>query len=241
MLQVKREDQITFLQSQALDRIPGVVHAFSTRRWAGPGDLNRVQFLAAIGATGWPLLKLKLVHSGIVIDMRDTSAANDAIEGDAAITALRGVMLGVQTADCVPILIADARGAAVAAVHAGWRGTAARITEATVVALSEKYSVNRKNLVASIGPHIGACCYEVGIDVVEAIGEPALFEYKANGAKPHLNLAEANRRQLISAGLPENQIATTSLCTRCREDLFYSYRRDRKKAGRMLSVIGMLP
>ena len=239
MLQVKRKDQITFLQSQTLQGISGVVHAFSTRRWAGLGDLNRVQFMAAIGATGWPLLKLKQVHSGTVIEMRDTSAANDAIEGDAAVTALRGVMLGVQTADCVPILIADSRGTAVAAVHAGWRGTAARITEATVATLSQKYSINPEDLVASIGPHIGVCCYEVGLEVVEAIGDPAVFEQKALEAKPYLNLAEANRRQLIGAGLPEAQIATTSLCTRCRDDLFFSYRRDGKKTRHLLSVIGM--
>src|SRR5436190_6999476 len=129
MLQVKRQEQITFLQSEALHRIPGIVHAFSTRRFAGAGagELNRVQFLAALGATGWPILKLKQVHSGVVVDMRDTSAASDAIEGDASVTALPGFVLGVSTADCVPILIADTKGRAVAAVHAGWRGTAARI------------------------------------------------------------------------------------------------------------------
>src|SRR5581483_7794982 len=132
MLQVKRQDQITFLRSEMLDRVPGTIHAFSTRRGErndfslGPASspnpmvqMNRVRFLAAIGAIGWPIIKLKQVHSGIVVDIDDTSAAGEAVEGDAAVTRLPGVMLAVQTADCVPILIADINGKAVGAVHAG--------------------------------------------------------------------------------------------------------------------------
>jgi polyphenol oxidase len=241
MLQVKRRDQITFLQSEALQRIPGITHAFSTRRYAGAGagELDRVQFLAAIGATGWPILKLKQVHSGTVVDMRNTAAANDAVEGDASVTGLSGVILGVQTADCVPILIADLTGRAVAAVHAGWRGTAARISEAVIAELCERYSVKPKDLVASIGPHIGACCYEVGLDVLAAIPDQSAFEYKTPGSKPYLDLAKANRNQLLNAGLVEQHIETSSLCTKCREDLFHSYRRDGKRTGHMLSVIGI--
>src|SRR5438477_2895852 len=123
MLQVKRQDQITFLQSEALQRVSGIIHGFSTRRGdhtdltLGPHSspnpmvqINRVRFLAAIGAAGWPIMKLKQVHSGIVVDMNDTSSANDAVEGDAAITNLQGVMLAVQTADCVPILVSEVNG-----------------------------------------------------------------------------------------------------------------------------------
>jgi len=212
--------------------VPGIVHGFSTRRWTGPGDPN-VRLLATIGAVGWPILKLKQIHSGIVVEMKDTSAASEPIEGDAAVTALKDVIVGVRTADCVPILLADSRGTAVAAVHAGWRGTAARIAEATVARLRETFSIDPQNLVAAIGPRIGVCCYEVGPDVVEAIGDPTLFEGR------HLNLGEANRRQLLNAGLAEEQIEVSSLCTKCREDLFHSYRRDRKITGHMLSVIGI--
>src|SRR5206468_3185748 len=111
--------------------------------------------------------------SGIVVDVMDTSAANDAVEGDAATTNLPGVILAVQTADCVPILLSDVNGTAVAAVHAGWRGTAAHIAETTVLKLRHKFSIEPNDLIASIGPHIGVCCYEVGDDVVEAIGNPA--------------------------------------------------------------------
>jgi len=254
MLQVKRQDQITFLQSEALQRVPGIIHGFSTRRGEhtdltlGPHtssnpmvQINRVRFLAALGGAGWPIMKLKQVHSGIVVDMNDSAAANDAVEGDAAVTDIKGIVLGVQTADCVPILIADSRGAAVAAIHAGWRGTAARIVEATVARFQEKFSIDPKSLIASIGPHIGVCCYEVGNDVLEGIAKPSVFEQKPEWPKPHLNLAEANRLQLVSAGLADHQIEMSSLCTRCREDLFHSYRRDGKKTGHMLSVIGIAP
>src|SRR6266850_6470398 len=132
MLQVKRQDQITFLQSEALNRVPGIIHGFSTRRGdhtdltLGPHSssnpmvqINRVRFLAAIGAAGWPIMKLKQVHSAVVRDIDDTSAAGEALEGDAAVTALPGVILGIQTADCVPILVADSQARAVAAIHAG--------------------------------------------------------------------------------------------------------------------------
>jgi YfiH family protein len=254
MLQVKRQDQITFLQSEALSRVPGIIHAFSTRRserrdlTLGPHSssdprvqINRIRFLAAVEAPGWPIMKLKQVHSGVVADMDDSSAATDAVEGDASVTAIKGVMLGVQTADCVPILIVDACGRAVAAIHAGWRGTASRIAESTVARLRAKFSIDPKDLIASIGPHIGVCCYEVGNDVVDAIAYPALFEYKPEWTRPHLNLAEANRRQLVNSGLVDRQVEISSLCTRCREDLFHSYRRDGKKTGHMLSVIGIVP
>jgi YfiH family protein len=254
MLQVNRRDQITFLQSEKLSSIPGIVHAFSTRRserndfTLGPANspnpmvhINRARFGAAIGAPGWPILKLKQVHSGIVVDMDDTSAAGEAVEGDASVTSLRGVAIGIQTADCVPILVTDSNATAVAAIHAGWRGTAARIAEATVARLREKYGVEPESLLAVIGPHIGVCCYEVGPEVVEAFSEPAAVERRPDWPKPHLNLGEANRRQLLSAGIPEAQIEISSLCTRCREDLFHSYRRDGKRMGHLLSVIGIAP
>jgi YfiH family protein len=254
MLQVKRQDQITFIHSEALGRIAGTIHAFSTRRgerqdltlgpYSSPNPMvhiNRVRFLAAIGAAGWPIMKLKQVHSGIVADIDDTSAANEAVEGDAAITNLKGVMLGVQTADCVPILVSEVHGTAVAAIHAGWRGTAARIAETTILRLREKFSIDPKDLTASIGPHIGVCCYEVGDDVVQTMASPALFEYRPERLKPHLNLAAANRQQLVNAGLAEERIEISSLCTRCRADLFHSYRRDGKNTGHMLSVIGIAP
>ncbi len=252
MLQVKRVSQITFLHSEALDRVPRIAHAFSTRRaerneftlGAASGNpvvqMNRIRFLSAIGTAGWPLLKLKQTHSAIVSDMESTLAATEPVEADAAVTRLQGAVLGIQTADCVPILVADSEARAVAAIHAGWRGTAARIAESTVSRLFSDFGIDPKDLTVSIGPHIGVCCYEVGEEVVEAIGDPAAFERREEWPRAHLNLAQANRRQLLNAGLRDQQIEISSLCTQCREDLFYSYRRDGKKAGRMLSVIGIV-
>lgn len=254
MLQVKRQDQITFLHSEALDNISGVVHAFSTRRGErndfslGPANspnpmvhINRARFVAAIGAPGWPIIKLKQVHSGVVVDIDDTSAASDAVEGDAAVTSVRGIMLGVQTADCVPILIADSEGRAAAAIHAGWRGTAARIVEASVARLVEKFHIDTTALTAAIGPHIGVCCYEIGEDVLSAMPDSNSIERRAEWPKPHLNLLHANRQQLLKAGIPESHIHVSSLCTKCRGDLFHSFRRDGKAMGHMFSIIGLAP
>jgi YfiH family protein len=254
MLQVKRQDQITFLHSEALDRLPGVVHAFSTRRSErndfslGPVNspnpmvhINRARFVAAAGAPGWPLIKLKQVHSGITVDIDDSSAAGEAVEGDAAVTETRGVMLGIQTADCVPILLADTAGAAVAAVHAGWRGTESRIVAAAVTRLKARFGIEPKNLVAAIGPHIGVCCFEVGEEVAVKFEDPEVVVRQAEWAKPHLDLETANRNQLTMAGIPPAQIENSSLCTKCRADLFHSYRRDGKAMGHMLSVIGLAP
>jgi len=219
MLQIKRRDQITFLQSEALSRVPGIVDGFSTRRGdrtdlsLGPHpstnprvQMNLLRFLEAVGAPGWPIMKLRQVHSAKVVDITDTSAANEAVEGDAAVTGLRGIVLGIQTADCVPVLIADLRGTAVAAIHAGWRGTASRIVESTVGKLRKKFSFDPRDLIAAVGPHIGICCYEVGQDVVDAIGDRVVFESRPDWTRPHLNLADANRRQLINSGLLAEQI-----------------------------------
>jgi YfiH family protein len=254
MLQVKRKDQISFVHSEMLEKVPNLVHAFSTRRSdrndfsLGPVDspnpmihMNRARFLAAIGAPGWPIIKLKQIHSSIIVDVDDTSAAGEAVAGDAVVTSVRGVALAVQTADCVPILIADAEGRAVTAIHAGWRGTAARIAESAVTRLLEKFRLDRQSLIAVIGPHIGVCCYEVGEEVVDAISEHTVIETRPDWPKPHLNLASANQRQLLAAGIPDKQIEVSSLCTKCRSDLFHSYRRDGRRMGHLLSVIGLVP
>ncbi len=254
MLQVNRIAHVTLLSSPALAAIPGIVHGFSTRRaehnefTLGPLgsenpaiQINRARFLSAVEMPGWPLLKLKQIHSDAIHDMTDTSAANEALEGDAALTQLGGAVLGIQTADCVPILIADRRGRAVAAIHAGWRGTASQIAQKSVGRLAASYGIPAHDLIAVIGPHNAVCCYEVGEEVVAAINDPAAVLRKPEWTKPHLNQALANQRQLIAAGIPEDQIVVSNLCTQCRGDLFYSYRREGKRAGRMLSVIGILP
>jgi hypothetical protein len=150
-------------------------------------------------------------------------------------------MLGVQTADCVPILVAEAGGRVAAAIHAGWRGTAARIAESAIQRLRARFNADPQYLTAAIGPHIRVCCYEVGEEVADSVREPAAIERREAWPKPHLSLAEANRRQLLNSGIPGERIEISLLCTSCRQDLFHSYRRDGKRAGRMLSVIGIEP
>ena len=254
MLQANRVAQITVLSEPALSGIPRIVHGFSTRRaehnafTLGSSNsenpavqMNRARFLDAVRMTGWPLLKLKQVHSNIVHDMKDTWAASQPVEGDGAITALAGAALGIQTADCVPILIADRHARVAAAVHAGWRGTAGRIAEIAVNEMVRTYGVSPEDLTAVVGPHNAVCCYEVGEEVVAAIGDPAAIVRKPEWPKPHLDQAIANKRQLMEAGIPEMQVIASTLCTQCRGDLFYSYRREGQRTGRMLSVIGILP
>jgi len=254
MLQANRVSQITVLSEAALSAIPRIVHGFSTRRaehnafTLGPSNsenpaiqMNRARFLDAVGMTGWPLLKLKQTHSNIVHDFRDTWAASQPVEGDGAITALGGAALGIQTADCVPILIADKNARVIAAVHAGWRGIASRITENSVRKMTQAYGVAPEDLTAVIGPHNAVCCYEVGEEVVAAVNDSAAILRKPEWAKAHLDQALANKRQLSEAGIPEAQILVSTLCTQCRPDLFYSYRQEGERTGRMLSVIGILP
>jgi YfiH family protein len=254
MLQANRVSQITVLSEPALSAIPGIVHGFSTRRaehsafTLGPTasenpavQINRTRFLDAVGMTGWPLLKLKQTHSNTVHEFKDTWAASQPVEGDGAITALGGAALGIQTADCVPILIADKKGRVVAAIHAGWRGTAGRIAEQAVKQMTRANGVAAEDLTAVIGPHNAVCCYEVGEEVVEAVNDPEAILRKPEWARPHLNQALANKRQLRDAGIPDAQVLVSNLCTQCRGDLFYSHRREGERTGRMLSVIGILP
>src|SRR5262249_38891552 len=150
-------------------------------------------------------------------------------EGDALITAADGLWVGVKTADCIPILLADPTQHVVAAAHAGWRGTVARIAQKTVEALAARWGSRPKDLVGAIGPGIGECCFEVGPEVAVEFGRPAV--------RTHVDLIESNRRQLTDAGVPLESISVAGMCTFCHPAKFHSFRRDREKAGRMFSVI----
>jgi YfiH family protein len=251
MLHTHRESNITFLRASILDSIPGLVHAFSTRR-AEAGDLslggdsrvvqdNRDRFMAAVGLEAWPTVRLKQIHSNVVHWVSDNEFLNESAKGDAVGTSLRGVALGVVTADCVPILVGDRSGRAIGAAHAGWRGTSEGVVRRMVDTMVSENGVSAGELSAAVGPHIGVCCMEVGEEVFDWFGQPEIFERRDDWPKPHLNLGEANRLQLIAAGVPPERIQVSTLCTRCRDDMFHSYRRDQQQAGRMLSVIGLQP
>jgi YfiH family protein len=151
-------------------------------------------------------------------------------EGDALLENVPGAVVAVKTADCIPVLLIDERLRAVAAVHAGWRGTAARIAAAAVAAMRERFGTRAEDVHAAIGPGIGKCCYEVGAEVAARFGEQG---------RAHIDLAAENRRQLEEIGVTPSRIYASNLCTMCRGEEFHSFRRDKEAAGRLLSFAGI--
>jgi hypothetical protein len=177
---------------------------------------------------------LKQVHGCAVA----TTPWSEPPEADASMTNAKGILLAIETADCLPVLMVDPVHRRVAAAHAGWRGAAARVAREAVRAVAGAGS-DPVNLLVALGPAIGPCCYEVGPDVEEAFGSSgSRFFVPGPAARKHLDVVAANRAQLEEAGVPAANIHSLDLCTRCREDLFFSYRRDGASAGRMISVIG---
>jgi YfiH family protein len=225
-------DEMKVLTSPLLSGVPGLAHGFG-QRVAGPRERARETAKRILGRTG-KVFFLKQVH-GCTVAVPPWSQPPEA---DASVTGETGTVLAIETADCLPVLIVDPIGRRTAAAHAGWRGTAAGIARRTVEALVEMGS-NPRDLLAALGPAIGRCCYEVGGEVEESFGpEGAAFFFPGQGERPHLDLVAANRAQLLEAGLESTGIDSLDLCTRCREDLFFSYRRDGGSAGRMISAVG---
>jgi purine-nucleoside/S-methyl-5'-thioadenosine phosphorylase / adenosine deaminase len=209
---------------------------------------NRRRFLEAIGAGQSPLITARQTHS----TERFTIELPEHVRGprpdcDAMITRMQGVLLAVQTADCLPVLIGDTKTGAMAAIHAGWRGTAGRIVERTVADLMLVHGVNTLDCIAALGPAACARCYEVGEDVIARYKSEfgywrnLLVDFKENG-KAHLDIRAANVQQLIFCGFSEDQIYVTDYCTMHQNELFFSYRREGNgqpsNVGRSLSVIG---
>jgi len=223
----------------ALAGVPGLVHGFEQRLGLARGEdreESRRRVAHALAARG-RLLLLKQVHGAAV-----TVAPWDGTpEADAAVAVGPRLLLGVETADCLPILIVDPRRRAVAVAHAGWRGTAAGVTTRAVEALVAAGS-QPGDLLAALGPSIGPCCYEVGEELREAFGPSgAAFFRPGPRGRPHLDLRAANLEQLVAAGLPARQIDHVRDCTACRADLYHSYRRDGPGAGRMINFVGWGP
>ena len=219
----------------ALSAIPGLVHGFEQR--AAPRgetrELGRARVARALEGRG-RLLTMKQVHGATVLE----APWDGTLEGDAALATRPGVLLGIETADCLPVFVVDPRLQMVAAVHAGWRGTAARVVRRAVEALLARGS-DADFLVVAVGPGIGPCCYEVGGEVRAAFGEGgAGFFGPGPHGRPHLDLRAANVRQLLDTGIPPQRIHHVADCTRCRSDLYHSYRREGPGGGRMLSFVG---
>ena len=268
-------------------------HGFSTRRGGvsqvycangAPGELNlgftdaddrgavvrnRAKLAEAVtGNAGTTLVTIRQIHSTAVVVARQTDAARERpLKADAVMTCEPGMLLGVQTADCIPVLVADLKRRAVAAFHAGWRGTVNRIVENGIGRMRVEFGSRPEDLVAAIGPGIGVCCYAVGEEVLSSFESqfsyfnelfrevydtdpvrtkyPLLFltqrapGHSSIGPSLHLNLIEANRRQLMAAGLSSRSIKVVGGCTSCQTEMFFSHRASQGHAGRMLSVIGI--
>ena len=201
--------------------------------------------------------------------MSSRSRPPEPCRGDAVITQAPGLLLSVQAADCVPILLVDKRQRVVAAVHAGWRGTLARIVAKTLGRMRFEFGTRPADVLAAVGPAIGRCSYEVGPEVAQDFSSQFAnaaewfdgpFERLAAGVPPvllpwltmmppghepppervWLDLRAANRWQLVDAGVPARNITASTLCTACRTDLLFSYRREGKNTGRMMAIIGIL-
>jgi len=221
----------------ALSAIPGLVHGFEQRASGLPAETREAghaRVSAELQGLGGRLLLLGQVHGAAVA----FAPWEGRPEADAAVAASPGWLLGIQTADCLPVLLVDPKRRLVAAAHAGWRGTAAGVAGRAVEALITRGS-RPEDLVAALGPGIGPCCYEVGDEVREAFSPSgaAFFRPGPNG-RPHLDLRAANARQLADAGLLPEALHHVADCTRCRADLYPSYRRDGRGAGRMISFVG---
>jgi hypothetical protein len=228
-----------------------------------------IEWLAAKNGdcAGWPLIQLKQIHSATV--HRVDTAPREPLPGDGIITDTPGLLLAIKTADCVPVLVADVKRRAVGAFHAGWRGTAARIVEKGVGEMRRQFGSMPGDLRAAIGPCIRRCCYQVGSEVraefdsqfrysgdlfeevfdADAIHVryPMLFltarapGHSELGPELHLDLVEANRRQLEEAGLRAEHISIVDGCTACDTKRFFSHRAEFGKTGRMMAVIGIRP
>ncbi|MBZ5673962.1 MAG: peptidoglycan editing factor PgeF [Acidobacteriia bacterium] len=201
---------MSFLTSSLLENFDWLEHGFGTRQ-SNPAQ------------TG--MASVKQIHSDVAFVAHEPGCVG---EGDALLTRTPGIAVSVRTADCFPILLVDRDTRAVAAVHAGWRGTAAGILATTLARMRSEFGTEPGNVLAAIGPGIGQCCYEVGLEVARQFG-------MAQAGK--LDLAVENRDQLVAAGVQPTGIELVGGCTFCHPAQFYSWRRDRDRAGRMVSFI----
>jgi polyphenol oxidase len=293
----KTIQKLKVLRAEHLSAFPWLVHGFSTRargfsRVYGRSDLNlgftkedsravvernRAEFLKAVGATKHklrgsktvsallPLITLRQIHSDIIHSV--DSVPTEPLVGDGLLTSTPGILLAIQTADCLPVILVDSNRRAVGVFHAGWRGTVKRIVEKGVGEMIRHFGSRPRDLKAAIGPGIHGCCYEVGEEVRAkfesqfAYAEKLFREVKESDPvrekypllfltarapghselpkKIFLDLVEANRRQLLAAGLLAKNIEASPICTNCNTNLLFSYRAEKGKTGRMMGVAGI--
>jgi YfiH family protein len=285
--------QLEIVKIPEWSKIPWLLHGFSTRTGGATtvyrldqrtGELNlgftasdnrenvlanRRLFISAVAQqTAMPLVTLKQIHSSVVRVVSKSDAGDQAThKADGMMTNEPGILLGIQTADCMPVLVADSKKRVVAAFHAGWRGTLKRIVQNGVGRMRLEFGSRPEDLIAAIGPGIATCCYAVGEEVHTKFESqfgyatglfsevydsnpvkekyPLLFltarapGHSNTGPALHLDLVEANRRQLLDAGLQASNISVQGDCTCCRTDRYFSHRAEHGFTGRSLSVVGI--
>ena len=221
--------------SQNLSNIGRVVHGFLNKNFIG--DLEDVAHCSGLNR----IHTIKQVHSNVVFLLNDNVTGNKTTEGDAIVTSMRNLGVGIYTADCVPLLLVDGDARVVAAVHAGWRGTLSGIVNRTISRMEKDYGIFSSKISAAVGPSIGMCCYEVGEEValqfMEKYDKCSEFLCKRNDSKYHIDLRMANVRNLVDAGVSNFEVM--DICTMCNGD-FHSYRREGRGVGRQLSFIGLV-
>jgi len=232
-------------------------------------EQNRALFLSRLGAVSgkkpWPLVTLRQIHSDLIHCINEVP--DYPLVGDGLITNKPEILIGVQTADCLPVILVDIKRRAAGVFHAGWRGTIKRIVEKGLGEMRYAFGTSPRDVRAAIGPGIHGCCYEVGPELREqfeaqfAYGADLFREVKESDPvrekypllfltarapghselpkKIYLDLVEANRRQLIESGIPRKNISASPLCTACRSDLLFSYRAEKGVTGRMMGVAGI--
>jgi purine-nucleoside/S-methyl-5'-thioadenosine phosphorylase / adenosine deaminase len=239
---------VPFIQSGLLAGFP---HGFTTRRGGGSAPpFDSLNLGGSVGddparvAANWRLVeretglgfaRVRQVHGARVV--RLDAATPPATEADAILCRTPGVAACVSVADCVPVLLADPESGAVAAVHAGWRGTVARAAAEAVRALAEEAGVPAARLLAVVGPAIGPCCYEVSPELADRFAAEIGREVVREGRAPALDLWAANAAVLRAAGVAADRIETLRRCTSCERDAFFSHRRDAGRTGRQMAFI----
>lgn len=223
-----RLDDQQVYRATSLEQFPWLEHGFGTRLSDGWPDMSR-------------LVTTKQVHSNHVVVVPPDAPTGPVArfeQGDALVSAQAdGQMIGIRTADCLPVLLVGATSRTLGAIHAGWRGTVAGVSPQTVETLACQFGTLPVDIWAAIGPGIGPCCFEVGPEVAMQFRE--IFPERMDlDRRTSIDLPEANRRLLVAAGVPASQIEVSGLCTVCLGGQFHSFRRDKEKAGRMLSALG---